>query len=64
MLPILKSIALHMKARFTETRDEIGVNLSAVKILQKEIQDTLRGEQELDLSRPAGGEAFMFWLEY
>ena len=57
---MLKSIALHMKARFTETRDEIGVNLSAVKIIQKEIQDTLRGEQELDLSRPAGGEAFMF----
>ena len=37
MLPIMKSISLHLKGHFKELRDEIGVNVSAIKIIKKDL---------------------------
>ena len=37
MLPILKSVSLHMNHHFKGLRDEIGINISALKIVQKEL---------------------------
>ena len=39
MLPLLKSISLHMKYNFQILRDEIGINVAAIKIIQKEVGD-------------------------
>jgi len=43
MLPILKSISLHMIVHFKNLRDVIGVNISALKIVQKELNETIDG---------------------
>ena len=43
MLPILKSVSLHMNHHFKGLRDEIGINISALKIVQKELNQTIDG---------------------
>lgn len=67
LLPILKSISLHMMHHFKSLRDDIGVNISALKIVQKELNQTTDGNNQqvqglenfgLDFSRPQGGDAF------
>ena len=39
MRPLLESIAIHLKYRFKNERDTIGVNLAALSILQKTIAE-------------------------
>jgi hypothetical protein len=66
MIPILKSISLHMKYHFKNLRDEIGINISALKMIQKDVNETVDGNKTidnpfgLDFSRPEGGAAFEF----
>jgi hypothetical protein len=66
MIPILKSISLHMKYHFKNLLDEIGINISALKMIQKDVSDTIDGNKQsegafgLDFSRPEGGSAFEF----
>jgi len=69
LLPILKSISLHMIVHFKSLRDEIGVNISALKIVQKELNQSIDGNNQLsqgldnfglDFSRPEGGDTFGF----
>ena len=45
MIPILKSISLHMKFHFKNLRDEIGINISALKMIQKDVNDTIDGNK-------------------
>lgn len=61
MLPLLKSISLHMKYHFKNLRDDIGINVSAIKMIQKEVNDMDKHtEFGLDFSRPENGVAFEF----
>lgn len=61
MLPVLKSISLHMKHHFKNLRDDIGINISAIKMIQKEVNDVDKNtEFGLDFSRPEIGGAFEF----
>jgi len=39
MRPLLQSLAMHLKYRFKNERETIGVNLAAVSILQKTIAE-------------------------
>jgi hypothetical protein len=43
MEPLIKSIAVHMKYQFKNRRNLIGVNLSALKLLEKEVQNQISG---------------------
>ena len=67
MLPIMKSISLHLKGHFQELRDEIGVNVSAIKIIKKDLnqQRNNAGNDDagLDFSKPEDGFNFAFWME-
>lgn len=55
-----------MKYHFKNLRDEIGINISALKMIQKDVNDTVDGNKSidnpfgLDFSRPEGGAAFEF----
>jgi hypothetical protein len=55
-----------MKYHFKNLRDEIGINISALKMIQKDVSDTIDGNKQsegafgLDFSRPEGGSAFEF----
>jgi len=64
MLPIMKSISLHLKGHFQELRDEIGVNVSAIKIIKKDLnqQRNNAGNDDagLDFSKPVDGFNFAF----
>ena len=54
MLPLLKSISLHMKTHFKDIRDIIGMNNCAVKLMKKEINTSkaIRDESGLDFAKP------------
>jgi hypothetical protein len=67
MISLLKSISVHMKYHFKNLRDEIGINICALKMIQKDVNDTVDGNKfgsdnpfGLDFSRPEGGAAFEF----
>lgn len=62
MLPLLKSISLHMKTHFKDIRDTIGFNNCAVKLFKKELSDQKAAKEEggLDFARPRAGDLFMF----
>ena len=60
MLPVLKSITLHMRSHFKEIRDTIGMNTCALKLIRKEINDKRNNEDDLNFDRPEAGDAFMF----
>ena len=55
MLPLIKSISLHMKQHFKELRDEVGINVCALKVVQKEVREQrTSGEAAgLDFSKPS-----------
>lgn len=54
----MKSVSLHLKTHFKDLRDEIGVNISALKIIKKEVNEqkadgaAKRDDFGLDFSRP------------
>jgi U3 small nucleolar RNA-associated protein 12 len=61
MLPLLKSISLHMKYHFKNLRDDIGINISAIKMIQKEVNEVDKNmDFGLDFNRPEIGGAFEF----
>lgn len=68
MLPIMKSISLHLKGHFKELRDEIGVNVSAIKIIKKDLNQQRNNagndEMGLDFSKPEDGFNFAFWMNW
>lgn len=55
-----------MKYHFKNLRDEIGINICALKLIQKDVANTVDGNKSkenpfgLDFSRPEGGAAFEF----
>jgi hypothetical protein len=52
MLPILKSISMHMKSYSKEVRDTIGINICALKMIKKEMNQKKENDEQLDFSRP------------
>ena len=62
MLPLLKSISLHMKSHFLEIRNSIGFNQVAVKMIRKDLSDQKGSHQEggLDFQKPKAGDMFGF----
>lgn len=56
MLPLMKSMSLHMKSHFKELRDEIGINVCALKLIQKDVNDHRNFADEtggLDFNKPS-----------
>lgn len=64
MLGIMKSISIHLKTHFKDLRDVIGVNVCALKIIKKEINEqkaegaVKREEFDLNFSKPESGFEF------
>lgn len=56
MEPLIKSISVHMRYNFKSRRDMIGVNLSALKLIEKEVQNQISGV----LSLPEFRKPFSF----
>jgi hypothetical protein len=56
MEPLIKSISVHMRFNFKSRRDMIGVNLSALKLIEKEVQNQISGV----LSLPEFRKPFSF----
>jgi hypothetical protein len=53
MEPLIKSISVHMRYNFKSRRNLIGVNLSALKLIEKEVQNQISGVLSLpELRRP------------
>jgi len=52
----MKSMSLHMKSHFKELRDEIGINVCALKLIQKDVNDHRNFADEtggLDFNKPS-----------
>ena len=46
---LLKSISLHMRCRFRELRDEVGINVCGLKLIQKEVNETNVDRKEAEM---------------